>query len=146
MLIKELEDMLVLVKDLPSEEQLKCVQSLWRHVDEWEARQQEPGLSDPEWANLQSQRAEAARVREENRALEELGYKVEPRSGVVASFDRKKGYGYIEMEDGERALLHVTCLRACGYRHARVGAWVEFTVLRRPHGWQAFRILSLAGK
>ena len=48
------------------------------------------------------------------------------------------------MDDGERALLHITCLRAGGYRDANVGAQVEFMALRRAKGWQAFRILLLA--
>jgi CspA family cold shock protein len=70
---------------------------------------------------------------------------VEARSGVVESFDRTKGYGYILMEDGDRALLHITCLRAGGYRRADIGASVEFQAIRRRNrGWQAFRILSLA--
>lgn len=46
---------------------------------------------------------------------------VEARSGVVETFDCSKGYGCIEMEDGERALLHITCLRGCGYREASEG-------------------------
>jgi cold shock CspA family protein len=146
MLIKELEDILVLVRELPREYQLKCVQALWPHVEEWEQRQQEPNLSDAEWNELHTERAAAQRRREEIRDLEDCGIIVEPRSGIIESFDRKKGYGYIRMEDGERALLHVTCLRASGYRHARAGERVEFEALRRPKGWQAFRILSLGKK
>jgi cold shock CspA family protein len=144
MLIKELEDMLVLVRQLPRADQLKCVQALWSHVVEWEERQQEPHLSDAEWRALQTERAAAQRVREELRQFDDMGISIEPRSGIVASFDGKKGYGYIEMDGGERALLHVTCLRASGYRHAKKGASIEFLAMRRTRGWQAFRILSLA--
>ena len=144
MLIKELEDMLVLVRELPREVQLMCVQALWSHVEEWEERLQDPGLSDAEWADHKRQRALANRAREELRHFKEMGINTETRSGTVQSFDHKKGCGYVQMEDGERALLHITCLRASGYRHATVGARVEFVALRRERGWQAFRILSLA--
>ena len=144
MLIKELEDMMALVGALPREDQLRCVQALWSCVEEWEERYQEPHLSDDEWAELKRQRAKAKRERDELRAFEEMGMNIEARSGFVESFDRNKGYGYIQMEDGERALLHITCLRAGGYRDANVGAQVEFMALRRAKGWQAFRILLLA--
>ena len=144
MLIKELEDVLVLVKDLPPTEQLKCARFLFGRVDEWEQRQQELHLSDAEWSELIAERSEAASRRGELRQLKECGFTLEPRSGVVASFDTKKGYGYIEMDDGDRALLHITCVRAGGYKRVRAGARIEFMAVQRPHGWQAFRILSLA--
>jgi len=143
MLIKELEDILILVKDLPRAEQLKCVRALWLKLDEWEQRQQEPRLSDSEWSALRAKRDAAARKRAELQELEESGITIEPRSGVVESFDDKKGYGYISMEDGHRALLHITCLRASGYKRASAGARVEFLAIHRARGWQAFRILSL---
>ena len=144
MLIKELEDLLVLVRDLPREAQLKCAQTLWSHLDEWEERQQHPHLSDSEWDRLKSERTAAEEVRQELQEFAEMGVAIENRSGIVESFDRTRGYGYILMEDGERALLHITCLRAGGHRDARVGARVEFQAMRRTRGWQAFRILSLS--
>ena len=144
MLIKELKDMLALVAELPSDTQLQCAQALFTYVEEWEERQQEPHLSDAEWADLKAHRAEARRRRDDLRNFADMGLEAEPRSGVVESYDDKKGYGYILMENEDRALLHVTCLRACGYRHARVGAHVEFLAVHRTKGWQAFRILSLA--
>ena len=144
MLIKELEDVLVLVGELPREDQVKCAQALRSHVDEWEERQQQPHLSDAEWVQLKAERAAAGRAREELREFEEMGMAIEARSGIVENFDQRKGYGFIVMEDGERALLHITCLRAGGYRGAHAGAHVEFQAMRRPHGWQAFRILSLS--
>ena len=133
MLVKELEDLLVLVRELPREDQLKCARALWSHVEEWEERQQEPELSDTEWQELQAQHAETRRhPREELRVFEGMGCRSpEPRSGIVESFDRTKGYGYIRMEDDERALLHITCLRASGYQNGPVGANIEFMAVRR---------------
>ena len=146
MLIKELEDMLVLVGELPRENQMQCARALLTHVEEWEERQQEANLSGAEWNALQEQRTRRLRLHEELRELEDVGINIEPRSGIVESYDRTKGYGYIQMEDGERALLHVTCLRANGFRHAHAGARIEFMAMRRPRGWQAFRVLSLGGE
>jgi len=143
MLIKELEDMLLLVAQLPRDQQLKCVQALWPIVEEWEARMQERDLSDAAWEQLNAERAEAQRLRDDLRGFAKMGFDAEARSGIVETYDSKKGYGYIRMEDDERALLHVTCLRACGYRDAPVGAHIEFLALHRPKGWQAFRVLSL---
>ena len=71
-------------------------------------------MSDTEWGALHAERALAQRMREELLDLNDVGINIEPWSGIIESFDREKGYGYILMEDGERALC-----------------------------WQAFRILSL---
>ena len=66
--------------------------------------------------------------------------------GVIESYDANKGYGFIRSSEGEPVLLHVTCLRAGGYRDApRIGAQVEFEAMQRTKGWQAFRLLSLEG-
>ena len=64
-------------------------------------------------------------------------------TGTVDSFDPKKGYGYIRCDGGETVLLHVTCLRASGYRNVTPGSPVHFQALERPKGWMAFRIHSL---
>ena len=42
MRIKELDDMLRLVDDLPPEYQRDCVRGLQHHVEDWEARSNEP--------------------------------------------------------------------------------------------------------
>lgn len=66
--------------------------------------------------------------------------------GVIDWYDADKGYGFIRSSEGDQVLLHLTCLRACGYRDApRPGAAVEFEAMQRSKGWQAFRLLSLEG-
>ena len=144
MIIKELDDMLALVKEMPREWQLKCVRAMWSNVEEWEERQQEPNLSDADWEKLKSQRAETRRLLAQMSGLKDGDTTVEIRSGVVEAFDRGKGHGYIRMEDGEHALLRITCLRAAGYRDAKEGSSVEFVAWRSTRGWQAFHILSLS--
>jgi cold shock CspA family protein len=89
------------------------------------------------------------RLRDLNRALEkrngddELDIPVEELAGVVHSFDPEKGYGFIQCEEAGLILLHVTCLRASGYRSAHPGSAVRFEAIKRRKGWMAFRILSL---
>ena len=64
-------------------------------------------------------------------------------TGTVESFDPKKGYGYIRCDGRETVLLHVTCLRASGYRNVTPGSSVRFQAIEHPKGWMAFRIHSL---
>jgi CspA family cold shock protein len=65
-------------------------------------------------------------------------------AGSIKWFDASKGYGFIVPDNGlPDILLHVTCLRACGYQTAFEGARLRCEVLRRPRGMQAFRILDM---
>lgn len=90
------------------------------------------------------------RLRDLNRALEKQRYgddepelPVEELAGVIHSFDAEKGYGFIHCEDAGLVMLHVTCLRASGYRSAHPGSAVRFEAIERDKGWMAYRILSL---
>ena len=143
MIIKELDDMLALVKEMPREWQLKCVRAMWSNVEEWEERQQEPNRSDADWEKLKLQRTETRRVLETISAMKDCDTTVEIRSGVVEFFDRDKGHGSIRMEDGELALLRITCLRAAGYRDAKEGSSVEFVAWRSERMWKACHPLKL---
>lgn len=65
-------------------------------------------------------------------------------AGTIKWFDASKGYGFIVPDNGlPDVLLHVTCLRADGYRVAYEGARVHARVMRRPKGIEATRILSM---
>jgi cold shock CspA family protein len=69
---------------------------------------------------------------------------VDEFSGIVESFDDKKGYGYIRADDGTRIFVHQLALSASGYtaceRHMRIRCEA---LDRSGNGWHAFRILSL---
>lgn len=73
-------------------------------------------------------------------------------SGVVATFDYSKGYGYVKSDiDGSNILLHVTAVRSFGCNNIKAGDRVRCEVINRPRGPQVFRIISvedhlLAGK
>lgn len=68
---------------------------------------------------------------------------VEELAGAIVSFDPQKGYGFIRCDGGELVLLHVTCLRASGYKSAAAGAPVQIEAVERDKGWMAYRILYL---
>ena len=64
--------------------------------------------------------------------------------GKIKWFDASKGYGFMVPDGGgEDVLMHVTCLRAGGYATAQEGARVVAQVLKRPKGYQAFRIVEM---
>lgn len=62
-------------------------------------------------------------------------------TGTLESFDAKKGYGVIRCATGpERIIIHVSSLRAAGYRSAEPGSTLSFNATERVEGWQAFRV------
>ena len=63
-------------------------------------------------------------------------------TGDIESFDAEKGYGFFRASCGKRLLLHITCLRASGYRMVPLGVNLTCEALRRPKGWQVIRVLS----
>jgi hypothetical protein len=81
------------------------------------------------------------------------------RIGIVTSYNRKLGRGWIRLEDnlpgqnnGEMVLLHGTCLHASGFYHTvpKPGAYVHFQMLRartdkypHPYGWQVVHVFSI---
>ena len=65
-------------------------------------------------------------------------------AGVIKWFDASKGYGFVVPDSGlEDVLLHVTCLRNCGYQTAYEGARIHCLAARRQRGLQAHTILSM---
>jgi CspA family cold shock protein len=65
-------------------------------------------------------------------------------AGRIKWFDVAKGFGFIVPDDDmPDVLLHVTCLRRDGYQTANEGARIVCEAVKRPRGFQAFRIISL---
>jgi cold shock protein len=53
-------------------------------------------------------------------------------SGVVKKFDRERGFGFIQPDDGSRdVFLHVSALRGLGLGGVPEGTNLEFTI--EPH-------------
>lgn len=65
-------------------------------------------------------------------------------AGVVKWFDEKKRYGFIKPDDGSPdVLLHMECLRACGFETAQGGSRIVCNAAETPKGWNAANVLSM---
>jgi len=59
-------------------------------------------------------------------------------------FNLEDRYGFVrEVGSDRRILLHVACLKAAGIKRIPADAVFRCEVLRRPKGWQAFRIIDV---
>ena len=67
----------------------------------------------------------------------------ERETGTVKWFNRSKGYGFIEREDGPDVFVHYSAIRGEGFRNLNEGQRVEFTVESSPKGPQAVDVQSL---
>lgn len=55
--------------------------------------------------------------------------------GIVASFDKGRGYGFITGEDGQTYLVHFLAVKSAAV--LVTGSRVEFTPVKTPKGLQA---------
>jgi len=60
--------------------------------------------------------------------------------GKVKWFNDKKGYGFIEREEGEDVFVHYTAIVGEGFRTLHEGQEVEFEVVEGPKGPQATKV------
>ncbi len=63
--------------------------------------------------------------------------------GRVKWFNEKKGYGFIEQENGEDIFVHYTAIVGKGFKTLRQGQEVEFEVVMGPKGPQASKVTIL---
>jgi len=61
----------------------------------------------------------------------------ERETGVVKWFNRIKGFGFIERNEGQDIFVHYSDIRGDGYRKLVEGQKVEFTVTQGDKGPQA---------
>ena len=62
--------------------------------------------------------------------------------GKVKWFDGKKGYGFIEKEEGGDVFVHYTAIKADKeYKTLEEGATVEFDVVEGKKGLQAINVV-----
>jgi CspA family cold shock protein len=57
--------------------------------------------------------------------------------GTVRWFSNKKGYGFIEREQGDDVFVHFSAIQMDGYRKLKGGQRVEFTLNSGQKGLQA---------
>jgi len=60
--------------------------------------------------------------------------------GKVKWFNEKKGFGFLERDDGDDVFVHYTNIQGEGFRTIREGDSVEFEVQDGPKGPQAVNV------
>ena len=63
-------------------------------------------------------------------------------SGKVKWFNERKGYGFIEREDGEDEFVYYTAIQGDGFKTLTEGQSVEFDIVEGPKGKQAADVVG----
>lgn len=63
--------------------------------------------------------------------------------GRVKWFNDKKGYGFIERDDGSDVFVHYSAIQGEGFKSLDEGQTVEFDIADGPKGPQAVRVNKL---
>ncbi|MGM0472275.1 MAG: cold-shock protein [Bacillota bacterium] len=63
-------------------------------------------------------------------------------SGTVKWFDAKKGYGFIESEEGEDIFVHYSAIEEEGFKTLEDGEEVEFEIVEGEKGPQAENVVK----
>lgn len=63
--------------------------------------------------------------------------------GKVKWFDPKKGYGFIERDEGDDVFVHFSNIEGEGFRSLREGQKVTFEIVESDKGPQASNVKSV---
>jgi CspA family cold shock protein len=66
-----------------------------------------------------------------------------PQVGTVKWFSGKKGYGFIECEDGQDIFVHFSAIKSEGYKNLEEGQKVQFEIVQGEKGPQAQDVVVL---
>jgi CspA family cold shock protein len=61
-------------------------------------------------------------------------------TGTIKWFNRTKGYGFIEREEGEDVFVHFSAIQMDGYKTLNEGDKVQFEITDGPKGPQAANV------
>jgi CspA family cold shock protein len=61
-------------------------------------------------------------------------------NGIVKWFDEKKGYGFIEQEDGSDVFVHHSGINAAGFKTLKEGELVTFDIEQGQKGPAAVNV------
>ncbi len=64
-------------------------------------------------------------------------------TGKVKWFDAKKGYGFIEREDGDDVFVHFSAIEEDGFKTLEEGQEVEFEIVEGDEGPQAENVVKV---
>ncbi len=62
--------------------------------------------------------------------------------GKVKWFNEKKGYGFIEREEGGDVFVHFSAIKGEGFRSLSEGQAVEFEIVQGEKGPQAANVMT----
>ena len=64
-------------------------------------------------------------------------------TGTVKWFDAKKGYGFIEREEGDDVFVHFSAIEEEGFKTLEDGQEVEFEIVEGDRGPQAENVVKV---
>ena len=63
--------------------------------------------------------------------------------GTVKWFNAEKGYGFIQVEDGDDVFVHFSAIQSDGFKTLEEGQHVEFEITDGTRGPQASNVIKL---
>jgi cold shock protein len=63
--------------------------------------------------------------------------------GRVKWFNKEKGYGFIEREDGDDVFIHYSAIQEDGFKSLNEGQEVEFEIVEGNRGPQAANVVKV---
>jgi len=61
--------------------------------------------------------------------------------GKVKWFNNKKGYGFLESDEGQDVFVHYSAIQSDGFKTLKEGQEVEFEISQGPKGPQASNVI-----
>lgn len=68
---------------------------------------------------------------------------METKHGVVKWFNAEKGYGFIQLEEGNDVFVHYSAIQEEGFKTLEEGQEVSFEIVEGERGPQAANVVKL---